>query len=526
MSLVDATSRESGIGTGAIRPTAVVARHRRLGTYVALGAALFVAMAGHTLNESWASPDFWMYLAAVRELADHPLDPSHPLMVATDPDPYLSPYTWVLGALSHVTGAGGVTVLAAAGLANLVLLLTGLYRLVTTLSSRWLAPALALIFTLFAWGFPPWRWSGFLNANSIGTVLPLASTLSTALALFALSAALRWLRSGSRVELALVGVTTPLIITCHPFTATWTAAVGLGFVVAAYDSERGRVVALGALAVGAAGLALAWPFYPVVELPAASGGLEASNAAIFSRVLPRTFLALPGLLAIWLRLRERRRDPIVLGFGAASTVFAFGWVLDRPTLGRVLPAVMLLLHIALADLVAQRLEDAGGQRRAVMIAAVSFGVAVGVAGSAAGMIRAAPRALLPAGLADRPELESLVDRYRPLGDRISRDDVVAASDSLALATAAISGKVIAPFVGAPFVDDLTERQRRTNTILDPDTTAAQRQRWIGRYGVDWLVLTHRDADGLREAGAFAGGSLVPEAETPTFVIVRVADWSS
>jgi hypothetical protein len=119
-----------------------------------------------------------------------------------------------------------------------------------------------------------------------------------------------------------------------------------------------------------------------------------------------------------------------------------------------------------------------------------------------------------------------VDRYRPLGDRISRDDVVAASDSLALATAAISGKVIAPFVGAPFVDDLTERQRRTNTILDPDTTAAQRQRWIGRYGVDWLVLTHRDADGLREAGAFAGGSLVPEAETPTFVIVRVADWSS
>jgi hypothetical protein len=142
------------------------------------------------------------------------------------------------------------------------------------------------------------------------------------------------------------------------------------------------------------------------------------------------------------------------------------------------------------------------------------------------MIRAAPRAHLPAGLADRPELESLVDRYRPLGDRISRDDVVAASDSLALASAAISGKVIAPFVGAPFVDDMTERERTVNTILDPDTTAAQRQRWLGRYGVDWLVLTPRDAEGLREAGAFAGGSLVPEAKTPTFVIVRVAEGRS
>jgi hypothetical protein len=502
-----------------------VAQRRRPALYIALGGALLVAMAGHTVNENWASPDFWMYLGAVRELAEHPLAPSHPLMVGTDPDPFLSPYTWVLGVASRVTGADGVTVLAVGGLVNLVLLLAALHRLVTTLSSRWLAPPLALIFTLLAWGTPPWRWSGFFNANSIGTVLPLASTFASALAFLALSATLRWLRSGTRVDLVIVGATVPLIITCHPFTALWTAAVGLGFVVAATDpTNRARVVALAVVAAGAAGLTLAWPFYPVLELPGAASGLEPSNAAVFSRVVPRTFLALPGVLAIWLRLRERRRDPIVLGFAAAVALFAVGWALDRPTLGRVLPAVMLMLHIALADLVARVLADTGGgRRRSAAIAVVSVIVAVGVAGTAAGTVRAVPRALLPAGLAHRPELESLVDRYRPLGDRIRRDEVIVASGRLALASAAISGKVIAPFVGAPFVDDLAERERATNIILDPAATGAERQRVIRRHGVDWLVLSASDTDRLRRAGAFADGSLVTEAESPTYVLVRVAD---
>jgi hypothetical protein len=502
-----------------------VAQRRRVAVYIVLGGALFMAMAGHTANENWASPDFWIYLSAVREFAEHPLTPNNPVVVGTDPDPYLSPYTWVVGVVSRVTGADAVRVLAFAGLTNLVLLLVGLYRLVTTLSSRWVAPALALVFTLFAWGFPPWRWAGFFNANSIGTVLPLASTFAAALALLVLSATLRWLRSGTRGELVLVGGAIPLIITCHPFTATWTATVGLGFVVAAADrTNRRRVVAVAAAAAAAGLLALAWPFYPVAELPRASSSFDPSNAAIFSRVLPRTFLALPGLLAIWLRFRERRRDPIVLGFAAATAVFAVGWILDRPTLGRVLPAVLLMLHLALADLLAAVLDDPSTVlRRRAAIAAVAVTVVVGAAASAAGMVRAVPRALLPGGLAGRSELQSLVDRYDLLGDRIPRNDVVAVSPPLAAASAGINGNVIAPSVPAPFVDDVAERQRANRAILEPDTSPAERQDAIRRYGVGWLVLTPHDAGSLRDAGAFTDGSLLPDAETSAFVVVRVAD---
>jgi hypothetical protein len=502
----------------------VVAPGRRLGVYLALAAALFVAMAGHTLNESWASPDFWLHLGAVREFAEHPVDPRNPLVVGDDADPYLSPYTWVLGVISRATGVDGITVLAVAGLANLVLLLAGLYRLVMTLSSRWLAPPLTLVFTLFAWGISTWRWSGFLNANSIGTVLPLASTFAAALAFLGLSATLRWLSSGGRAELALVALTAPLIITCHPFTATWTGALAVGFVVAtASRRNRGRVMALAVVAAGAGALTLAWPFFPVADLPGASDAFAASNAAIFRRVVPRTFLALPGAVALWLRLRGRKRDPIVLAFAAAAALFAVGWILDLPTLGRALPGVMLMLHVAFADLVARLVEQPGVRGRRSTIAVVSLGVVIGLAGMAAGIIRSVPRALLPDRLGERAELRSLVDEYRPIGERIPRDDVIVASESLALGSAAIGGKAVAPSAPAPFVDDIAERERATATILDPDARVAARSAAMDRYDVDWLVLTPDDAERLRRADVFGDGSLVPEEETPTLVIVQVLE---
>jgi hypothetical protein len=185
--------------------------------------------------------------------------------------------------------------------------------------------------------------------------------------------------------------------------------------------------------------------------------------------------------------------------------------------------VLLMLHLALADLVAGLLEDRVDARlRARIIAAMSLAIAVGAAGTAPGMVRAVPRALLPASLADRPELASLVDPYRTIDARIAREDVVVASTSrLAAASAGVGGKVVGPFVPAPFVHDVPERQRATDTILDPDASAGQRQRAMRRYGVDWLVLTPGDAQGLRRADAFSDGSLDPTLETSTFVMVRV-----
>jgi hypothetical protein len=322
--------------------------------------------------------------------------------------------------------------------------------------------------------------------------------------------------------LAIVVTTIPLIATSHPFTAIWTAAVGLGLVVGSADgTNRRRVLALVA-AAGAGALALAWPFYPLAELPGTSRTFDASNAPMFAKVIERSFLALPGVFALWLRVRTNRRDPLVLAFAASAAIYGLGWAVDRPTLGRVLPGIVLILHVALADLVARVLEEPSQRRRrSTAIAAVSVGVAVGAVGVASGLVRTVPRGLLPSVVTDRVTIESLVEDYRPITGAISSDDVLVASRPLALGSAAMGGKTIAPTAPAPFVDDLVERRLATATILDPGTSAAERNRVLQRYDVDWLVLTPDDADRLRRAGAFSDGSLVPEGETETFVIVRI-----
>jgi hypothetical protein len=155
------------------------------------------------------------------------------------------------------------------------------------------------------------------------------------------------------------------------------------------------------------------------------------------------------------------------------------------------------------------------------ISAVSLGVAVGAVGVASGLVRTVPRGLLPGVVADRVTIESLVEDYRPINGAISSDDVLVASRPLALGSAAMGGKAIAPTAPAPFVDDVAERRLATATILDPETRAAERNRELRRYDVDWLVLTPNDADRLRHAGAFSDGSLVAEGQTEALVIVGV-----
>jgi hypothetical protein len=88
-------------------------------------------------------------------------------------------YALALAGVSQALGSDLVTVLAGAGIANLILLLLGL---------RWFVgavfqgerDAISSYFLLFLWGRKPWLWSGFLRFGALGHVLPYPSTLAAA----------------------------------------------------------------------------------------------------------------------------------------------------------------------------------------------------------------------------------------------------------------------------------------------------------------------------------------------------------
>jgi hypothetical protein len=482
---------------------------------------LVVGTIGQTLNQTWASPDFWLHSAAVRAFSISLLHPGNPLVVGGQHDPYLSPYTFALAIVARLTGAEPVSVLAVAGVGNLVLLLIALRVFVRRVSPAAFAPLLVLLFTLTAWGFSPWRWSGFFELNSLGTVLPLASTFASAVGLLTVAAVCDWLRGGRAWKLGLSGVGMAVTLLCHPMTAVWVGLVGVAFVVSEATAKNvKRTLAVVAAAIGALLLASIWPYYSIWQLLSRSSAFDTSNAAMYHAIAQRTFLAIPGFIILGVRFLRRRRDPLALAALFNVSVYVAGYTTNHDAFGRVLPGIVLMAHVAMGTWVAEQLAERTStiDIRALIAATVAV-VLIGLLGSAAGVIRFVPRALVPASDAHRSEFASLVAPYEPLRSVIPRNDVVVASHSLALGVAASSGKVIAPPAPSPFVTDEKARAAAVRALLASATSTDAFTALVTQYHVAWFVLTPNDARKLQNR--ISEGQLRQDVTTPKFRVYRV-----
>jgi hypothetical protein len=448
--------------------------------YWAVAAALGIFLLAQALNEPWDA-DFWVHLGTVREMAERPWHPTQPLVGVDIEDPLLSPYMLLLGLVSRWSGAEAVTVLVVAGFINLGLFLYAFRRLVLVVTGNRGAPVWALLFTLLAWGIAPWQWSGYFSLSSIGFVLPYPSMFATALALVALSSTHQWLVRGHRRELALVGLAVPIVLLTHVFTAAWSAIAGLAIVASLVCKDRaGRLFILTGVVGMSAGLALLWPYYSLLSLFRVAGQFDPVHRPLYGLLAARSFLALPGVVALWLRARRNLRDALVWTFAGTTVVFVLGGLSGRWSLGRVFPGMMVAAHIALGDFVAKlRMEHAAGTRRHRQVTAAVAGLlVVGFAGSYPGLIHA-----------------GRLEAFRPLSNVIGADDRVVASFSLNLPVGGISGDVLVPPVPT-FLDDVDERNRDAMAILSPLTKQEERQELIDQWDIRILVLTPEDASRL------------------------------
>jgi hypothetical protein len=467
--------------------------------YVVISVGLGLLMVGHTSNRMWSNVDFWVWLGPVREFAERPFDPSHPLIAVDAPDSYMGPYSFILGGITRLTGADPVDVMAIAGIFNLAILVTGLWQLTRCVSKAAWAPPLALVFTLIAWGWQPWRWSGYPNLNSLGTVLPLGSTFAYGTGLFFLAALWGWLDSGNRTQLAVAVVAFPLTLLSHQATGLWVALVAIGFTAGRITQlTRRQLVELSAATALSVVIVLAWPFYSVAELSASIGAFNNVNTVTYRRVALRFVLALPGLVILGWRLRRSRTDPLALAGLIVGAAFVFGWMTDRGSLGRMLPGLALMAHLAMADWFAVSLSARVPTRymRRVSQGALVAIVLLGLLGTAPGWLRSVPRNFVPEEIAERLRLTSYVEPNLRFVDYLDGDDVVAAVTGASIPIGGVAAKVLSVRVPEPFIDD--ERQRSTDirVMLDPLVDPDVRDTLIARYGPDWLVVELVDAEPL------------------------------
>jgi hypothetical protein len=460
------------------------------------------ALISHTVNRLWASPDIWMWAASIREFGDRPLDPQNPLRPGDSADPYLSPYSFVLGRLSQVVDVSPLTMLAAAAVVNLAVLLVAFRRLALSHGNRWM-PACLLATTLLAWGIQPWRWSGFFSANSIGTVLPLGSTSAAAVAILMLasiaspSSATVWAR-----RFFVIAAGSAYVVLVHPMTFVGAVCVMCGLGVGTTRTVNVRVAIAVAAGVAAA---LLWPFVSWWEL-ARSSAFDDANDAMFARVAQRTFLAWPAALLAWRRLRADDRDPLAWAMVIPTVVYLAAWATGRGDLGRVLPWAMLAAHLLLATWLSERLCSGLGDGRRSKFALAALG-AVGVVGCAPGVARAVPDMLRVGPLSDAVT-DSVVVPWSAAGPCPA--GVIVAERSVAVALSALCGDVLwAPVPEVFGAGDEAARRAATDSMLAVD---ADVERLRGEFGVRWLAVPASDGPALVAAldqhGVRSGAVLV------------------
>lgn len=446
--------------------------------YVALSSLVVALMVIHTMNRQWSS-DVWDHAAVVKEFSRSLVAPRHPHLGSASPHPFMTPTSWVVGVLARATGV--FVALQIAALVNLGLFLVGLWMFARRVVAGPLAPALALLLTLLWWGFRPWRYSGFYHLNALGFGLPYPSVSAMALALIALSLFIDWQRGGAKWTLLAVTGLGSVVLVTHPIAYVFLIVGVSSFAL----SHRGALVGAATVALGSVAIGAAWPFYPVFELAqSVDAEVHRSNHAMYEapllRVLPVCAL---GVVAF----RERRRlvglDPLLVVVGALLVVYAYGALTSSWSWGRVISPCVLVVHLVTAEWLASRV----GVLRTSWIARAGSAavVLVCLANLTPGIARVVPRQLLPAFLAQRPDLAPVDEAFAFLGDHLSDGDVVIADLSVARKVAAFGGRTVALDRRFPFVDAHEDRQSDVRRFA---AEPASRPGIAAKYGATWALF--------------------------------------
>ncbi|MFF7127708.1 hypothetical protein [Streptomyces sp. NPDC008240] len=469
----------------------------------AAAALVLVLMLLVIVRLPWAG-DLGMHAATVQRLRHSLLNPGNPLVAADTPSPYYSPWMLLLGCLARITSLSVFDVLRIGAVVGLGLLATGVWRYVRTLSAHRAAPALAILSLLFLWGPLLFNWSGFLGLNSLALTVSYPSVFALGLSFHFWAWLTRALRAETRWAVWLgLGLLWGLILLCHQFTGVVASLGALAMVIAA---RPGREVLLrlgAALALGVVLLWL-WPYYDFFSLFSAGADLEAIHRPLYDHLAERFGLALLGVVALGLRARRDRWDPLVLFFVLGVLVFAAGGLTGHYSWGRALPAVLIPAQLAAALAVVS-----AGKRavRAGWACALGAALAVGAWAQAGTLGYVAGRDALPGAVAAKYHTPWV--GYQWITPWVKYGDVVMARTFPSRQIPAYGPYTVAPGYPDVFLPDAGRRDAAVTRYFAAGTSGDTRRAIVREYGVRWVVGGKGAAEPwLRQVATGPGGQVL------------------
>ena len=457
-----------------------------LAAYVGAVAALAALLAIQTWNGAFGS-DVYAHLAVLRELVERPFDPSNPYVMSADPAHYFSPYSVGLGLVGWITNAAPITLLYLGAAVNLGLLATGLWLFSRSFSAHRWTPHLTLLFSLLAWGFSSWRWSGFLGLNSIGFGLGYPSMFATGLGLVALAGLCRYFSTRRTILLVLLGLAAAVIVLTHLFTALWTTIAAVAILASQPMPviRRASTRLLGAALIAAV-LVLMWPYWSIFTLVSAASSRSDVHEVLYRDLLEHSFLLIPALVAIGYRARRGLRDPLVMMFIGGLAIFVLGYAADSHGLGRVIPLIALSSHVALADLMAGLLRN--GRTRRSALAVIGVITTIGLVGSITGWSRMIPAPLLPESLVTSGESRGSIAPYQSIEDVLAPTDIAFGTPWMNKVVPSVAGRVVVPGHLTPLLSDRKAREDASDAFFGNGRPSDERNAIARQWGATHIVV--------------------------------------
>jgi alpha-1,6-mannosyltransferase len=478
--------------------------------FVAVSAVLVLIAIGVSFRQPWVG-DFGIHAGTIERLRIDLVNPGDPMVAASGPNAYYTPYTLVLGLVARVTGWSGRTVLAVAGPLVLIVFLVGLYRFAGALAPARPAAARlgALVTVLLAWGTSPLDWSGFVSLYGLPLTTGYPSFAAVGLTLLLWAGLYRALHRGKPVWwFGLLGLGAGVIMLIHPFTGV---VAGLGALAIAVSIARGRAawLRLGAAALAAALVVFSWPYYRFVDLLRAQG-YDAIHQPLYTHALGYFGLSAIGLPALWLRWRRDRLDPLVLLFALCGLTVVAGGLTGHYALGRAWPGVLLATQLALGiELAAVPWRSLFAGQRSVPVSAWTMRVwavatvlvlAVGLWFQAGNLLLALPSSHRLSTVAKELHTTTPGSDLGWVRERTQVGDVVLTDRAGYLQALPEYGlRTVAPVWPDPFLSNVDTRRSDAARMLDPATAASVRAELLQRYNVKWLLVARVDS---RPAGGW------------------------
>lgn len=466
--------------------------------YVLLSAILLGVALIAAIKEFWVY-DFWDYASIIRELRDHPLNPTDTFVRGENTLVPYWPYLFAASVISSLTSLTPAESLATLGIFNVLLLLFSMRLFARQLLGSTESSFLAIIFILFLWGDNLWFQSNFFHAEVFPVVVSYPATFAFSCSLLVVVFFQRGLERASAALVTASSMLLLLALLAHPITSIFGFTGVLAIVLTRDRAHLARSALAGSFCVTLPLLCGAlWPIFPLFEGLLSTGHLSSTGARMYTdvleRILPPLVVGLPALVISWVRFRQRY---LAVHFCLLLGLYVVAGLLGMGSFGRVISFWVICLQIATALVLTSALYASSWS--SVRLRHGVYAVCISL-----------PAWYFIDSTWLDPRYYNSCRSFQPFQEHFSRTDVILAPPHVANCFPSMGPRVVALAGAGPFFPrSFAERMDDVSRFYDPSLSMSLRGEIIKKYGVT-LVLS---APSFRQLLSPLGLEMVAETES-------------